>query len=512
MALFFRRKNQNEFIISNSKTSFIINIRTGEKKNFPAIIPLNSTIYEPFLGYWDDENWAYLVDAQTKGDFIKIYYLKDNVYHKYHAVNINKQNKRKYERYTHNWYKNQNNRFIIGIQDNDNNFELRDIDTLGNEIFKSQKINIANSTDFIIYTTCYPQTTQIYAYIFYENKIVLHQWSRQEGNTVFYTTDNKIINNNLKLNNLQLKEPHYPIICGQDKTDIYCHYILANYGGGMHVNSIYYAKVLEGCKSTFKLNLFNGEKYVVTCLNNNNEFVMQLFTYSFKIDYDLSGLVLWKDDINDDFTYDVLQGKENELVIIRANLKKNEYFLEIINFIKNSGNLYQPCPEGCQTCNFVKHIGIQYPNRTYLYDTTLNCTLCNFDRFFAEDFGDICFSNIKKPKGYELSKKDKKFFSCDYCCVTKTNNVNCNFCLNEKKYIYYIDEPNNGRCAPKCEGEYKYIKYDENICTNTCEGKTKCESFNNYMKINGETDNLDCSSNDEMNSNNNSSKWCLKEC
>ena len=32
--LFFRRKNQNEFIISNSKTSFIINIRTGEKKIF----------------------------------------------------------------------------------------------------------------------------------------------------------------------------------------------------------------------------------------------------------------------------------------------------------------------------------------------------------------------------------------------------------------------------------------------------------------------------------------------
>ena len=93
--LFFRRKNQNEFIISNSKTSFMINIRTGEKKNFSAIIPLNSTIYEPFLGYWDNENWAYIVDTQTKDYFIKIYYLKDNVYHKYHAVNINKQYKRK---------------------------------------------------------------------------------------------------------------------------------------------------------------------------------------------------------------------------------------------------------------------------------------------------------------------------------------------------------------------------------------------------------------------------------
>ena len=61
--LFFRRKNQNEFIISNSKTSFMINIRTGEKKNFSAIIPSNSTIYEPFLGYWDNDNWAFLVDA-----------------------------------------------------------------------------------------------------------------------------------------------------------------------------------------------------------------------------------------------------------------------------------------------------------------------------------------------------------------------------------------------------------------------------------------------------------------
>ena len=106
---------------------------------------------------------------QNKGDFIKIYYLKDNVYHKCQAININKQNKRKYERYTHSWYQNKSNRFIVGIQDNDNNFELKVIDTFGNEIFKSQKINIANSTDFIIYTTFSPQMTQIYAYIFYEN-------------------------------------------------------------------------------------------------------------------------------------------------------------------------------------------------------------------------------------------------------------------------------------------------------------------------------------------------------
>ena len=60
--LFFRRKNQNVFIISYSKTSFMVNIRTGEK-NFPAIIPLNSTFYETFLGYWDNDNWAFLVDA-----------------------------------------------------------------------------------------------------------------------------------------------------------------------------------------------------------------------------------------------------------------------------------------------------------------------------------------------------------------------------------------------------------------------------------------------------------------
>ena len=52
--LFFRRKNENEFYISNSKTNYLLNIRNGNFKNFTASIPLNSTIYETF--YLDFNN------------------------------------------------------------------------------------------------------------------------------------------------------------------------------------------------------------------------------------------------------------------------------------------------------------------------------------------------------------------------------------------------------------------------------------------------------------------------
>ena len=115
--LFFRKKNQNEFIISNSKTSYLINIRTGKKEIFPAVIPFNSTIYEPYLGYWHDENNALLVDSQTKENFIKIYDLKNNEYHEYKDINSNNLYKIKYEYYNNDYFR----RFIVAFQDNDDN-------------------------------------------------------------------------------------------------------------------------------------------------------------------------------------------------------------------------------------------------------------------------------------------------------------------------------------------------------------------------------------------------------
>ena len=37
-----------------------------------------------------------------------------------------------------------------------------------------------------------------------------------------------------------------------------------------------------------------------------------------------------------------------------------------------------------------------------------------------------------------------------------------NTCFN-KKYQFYVGEPNNGRCVQECSGEYQFIKYDTKI-------------------------------------------------
>ena len=500
--LYFDRKNQDEFYISNSITGYVLNIRTGKKIDFPAIIPLNSTIFEPFIAdmdfYTGSNNRAYLIDAQTKNNCIKIYHIKDNEYFEYNNINIKKEYKRKFELYTHTSY----NRFIVGIQNNENIFEVIGITSNGVEIFKSQKIDISNSTDFIVHTYCVPASTQIIAYIFYENKIVLHQWTGAEGGYFYYLSQEVKTNKLIKQNNIQLYDPHKPMICGQNEEgDIYCHTIMTQAYGGFYSKNLF-NKVLQGCKSTFKLNNFNGEKYAVTCLNDKNEFVLQLFSYNFQLDYDLNGMVLWKDDNNDEFTYDVLKGKNNELVIIKANIRKNEYFIDMFNFIKNpTTNLYQLCPDGCQQCKFVNKLGIHYDNAYHDY-SVLNCELCNFDKFFADNHGDICYSNQKRPEGYELITKNNKYSSCEYCCKTNKQNDICDFCLNEKKYIYFSEEPNKGRCVQKCEGNYRFIKYNKNICTNTCEGETGCDSFINYLNLKGEY-NI---------SNYNETKWCLTNC
>ena len=400
-ALFFRRKNQNEFIISNSKTSILYNIRTGEKEEFPAIIPSNCTIYEPYFGYYQNEDNAFLVDAQTKDNFIKIYLLKNNEYHEYKNININKIYKRKYETYNNRVYY---DRFVVGIQDNDNNFQLILIDFHGNEIFKSQKINVGNCNDFILHSYTSSEKRTLINFFFYDDKIVLHQWTGVENSNLVYYTQTINSNKNIKQNNIQYLDPDKSLFCGQNDGDIYCHQIWAGYLSPIHV-AVLYNKILQGCKSIYKLNTFNNERKIISCINNKNEFVIQLFSYEFVLDYDLNGLVLWKDGINEDFSYDVLQGKENEIVVLRANLKTNEYFIEMFNFIKNSNNKYQLCPEGCQNCYFKNSIGIQYPNNSLFYVQNLNCSLCNANKYFAENHQDKCFKKEERIDGYEFRKR-----------------------------------------------------------------------------------------------------------
>ena len=505
--LFFRRKNENEFYISNSKTNYVLNIRNGNYKNLSAFIPLNSTIYEPFYLDFNNEKQIYLVDAQTKSNFIKIYDIYNNVYYEYNHVKINKEYKRKYDK----WAKKGLLIFVVGIQDNDNNFEFRINEILGTEQYKSQKINITNSDDFIIYTDDNSGTThtRTIALIFYENKIVMHQWSMNDGALIDYTTDEVVTNELIKQNYIQKIGRDNTIFCGQSVSDVFCHIIKVNIYGGFKSKTLN-TPILKGCKSIYKFNAFNNDKYVVSCVNNNNEFVIQLFSSNLKIDYDLYGLVLWKDDINDNFTYDVLQGKQNELVIIRANLQKNQYFIDLFNFIKNSSNLYQLCPDGCQNCYFSrKEMGLKLGNKNIMYENTLNCSLCNFDKNFADNFGDICFSSEKRPDGYEFIEKNQNYSSCDYCCRTKKQNDICDICLNKKGYIYIVDEPNNERCVNKCEGEYKFIKYKENLCTNSCEGQNDCQSFSSYLKLKGESNDYE---KNVTNENHTNSSWCLKEC
>ena len=339
----------------------------------------------------------------------------------------------------------------------------------------------------------------------------MHQWSKVDQGYFFYTTDQLITNKNIKQNNIQYVDPDKSMICGQNEDEIYCHKIWPGYLIGIFINNLY-NKVLQGCKSNFKFNVFNKERNIVSCLNNKNEYVIQIFSIDFKTEYDLNGLILCKDDINDNFTYDALQGKENELVVIRANLKKNEYFIEIFNFIKDSNNKYQICPEGCQSCTYFNNIRMKFPNNTFINDAGLKCSLCNYNRFFADNHGDKCFTYENRPKGYELIEDEKKLYSCEYCCITKKNSSICNFCIKEKKYKYFLDELNKGRCVQKCEGEYKFIKYKENLCTNTCEGETQCQSFENFMKLNGE-EISEFNNIDENNTNTiNYTKWCLNKC
>ena len=103
--------------------------------------------------------------------------------------------------------------------------------------------------------------------------------------------------------------------------------------------------------------------------------------------------------------------------------------------------------------------------------------MCNYNRYFADNYGDICFLKKERPKGYEFIEKYKKFSSCEYCCKTRGEDYMCNTCFNEN-YKYYVGEPNNGRCVQKCPAGYPFINYDKGTCTSSC-NDANCNALNN---------------------------------
>jgi hypothetical protein len=478
-ALFFRRLNINEFYISNSVTNYIFNIRTGEKRNFTGIIPLESTIYEPFLLYVGGRP-SYFIDADSINDYIKIYDINNNIYKEYTALKINDGFKRKFCKFGEN----KDNKFVVGVEDNKHNFHVRLITANGTEIFKSQNIDIKTSNDFHIYTTLTTDKKKninkaIVALIFYEDKFMIHQWSRTNEGVIYYSKES--VNSNQFKKHKSVQMSTNGIFCDTEKGDVNCHKITATFQKGFNTKK-FNIQMLQQCKNdTFKLNILNKERYVVSCLNKKNEFVIQLFSSDLKRDFDMNGMMLFKDEKDDSFTYDVLNGKNNELVVIKAELSKNQYFIETFNFIKNSTDVYILCPPGCQDCYWKQQLTLQLSKNSIISDQTLNCSLCKFNSYFADNYADLCFLKKERPKGYEFMEEYHKFSSCDYCCKTNKSDYICDVCLNVEGYEYFVDEPNNGRCDKKCEGNFAFIKKDEKICTNSCTGVPNCITFKNYL-------------------------------
>ena len=476
-ALFFRGLNQNEFYISNSITNYIFNIRDGQKKNFTGIIPLESTIYEPFLLFVKNQP-SYFIDVNSINDYVKIYDIKNNIYKEYTALKIKDEHKRKFCKFEET----NDDKFVIGVEDSNNNFQIRLVTSNGTEVFRSQTINIKNSDDFYIFTNVSRDKKNYYraivAIIFYESKFEMHQWSRTNSQNVYYTIDSANSNQFVKQKNVQMTTNG--IFCGQENGDVNCHIIKVNHQKGFNTK-VFNTQMLQECKFDFKLNILNNERYVVSCLNTKNEFIIQLFASNLKRDFDMNGMLLFKDEINDNYTYDVIKGKENEIVVLKADLSKNKYFIETFNFIKDSSNKYVLCPPGCQDCYWRQQLGIQYSKNSYISETTLNCTLCKFNSYFADNYADLCFLKKERPKGYEFMEDYHKFSSCDYCCKTNKTDYICDVCLNNEKYEYFVDEPNNGRCEKKCEGKFGFIKTDQKVCTNSCTGVPNCITFKNYL-------------------------------
>ena len=167
-ALFFRALNENEYYISNSASNIIFNIRNGIKKNFTGIIPQDSTIYEPFLLFVNNKP-SFFIDAHHANDYIKIYDISNNLYKEYTALKIKDEYKRKFCKFEIQ----NDDRFVVGVQDENDNFFIRLINAYGTEIFRSQNISIKDSDDFYIFTSISKDNKAIYAVIFYESQFIM---------------------------------------------------------------------------------------------------------------------------------------------------------------------------------------------------------------------------------------------------------------------------------------------------------------------------------------------------
>jgi hypothetical protein len=300
---------------------------------------------------------------------VKIYDIKNNIYKEYTALKIKDEHKRKFCKFEET----NDDKFVIGVEDSNNNFQIRLVTSNGTEVFRSQTINIKNSDDFYIFTNVSRDKKNYYraivAIIFYESKFEMHQWSRTNSQNVYYTKDSANSNQFVKQKNVQMT--NNGIFCGQENGDVNCHIIKVNHQKGFNTK-VFNTQMLQECKFDFKLNILNNERYVVSCLNTKNEFIIQLFASNLIRDFDMNGMLLFKDEINDNYTYDVIKGKENEIVVLKADLSKNKYFIETFNFIKNSSNKYVLCPPGCQDCYWRQQLGIQYSKTSYISETTLN--------------------------------------------------------------------------------------------------------------------------------------------
>ena len=358
---------------------------------------------------------------------------------------------------------------------------MRVINANGTEIFRSQEINLDDANDFYIWGGLYGNDRGITMVVFYEDEFVMYQWYRK-GNSDVYFSEDKISSNQL----IQHKNVQYlgyvGIFCSQEIGDINCHRMIIENNGGFSYTK-FNIQMLKGCKSNFKLNRFNSERYAVSCLNENNEYIIQLFNSNLDKEFNMNGMIIFKDEINSTYEYDALQGKDNELVVIKADTNKNKYFLETFNFFKNSSNLYELCPDGCQNCYYLKEVGIKYRNNTFTQKTHLKCSLCKFSRYFADNYGDKCFHKKNKPHGYEFMEKYNKFSSCEYCCKAGANSDICDICLNEKKYNFFVSEPDKGRCVQNCTGEYRFIEPEKGICT-SCNERENYGSNHNSINDN----------------------------
>ena len=90
-------------------------------------------------------------DAHSNNNYVKILDLNENIYKEYTALKIQDKFKRKFCKFNIEY----EDKFVIGVQDNKDKFQIILINANGNEIFRSQELDIKGSDDFYIFTNMY---------------------------------------------------------------------------------------------------------------------------------------------------------------------------------------------------------------------------------------------------------------------------------------------------------------------------------------------------------------------